>query len=239
MGAEKQHHPKPHWFNPGTHSGSVSLLAFFFYATRLFFAALARFATLLHSRTEASNMKIYTKTGDSGKTSLVEGTRISKAHLRIDSYGHVDELNAFLGLLAGHILNKGRYPFLKNIQDNLFVIGSNLASDPSKRATRIPPIEESDIEQLETAMDQMDAQLPELRHFVLPGGAEVVSHAHICRTVCRRAERAATRLAETDEVPEMVLKYLNRLSDYFFVLSRMLAQEAGAEEVKWIPRSKS
>lgn len=180
-------------------------------------------------------MKVYTKTGDSGKTSLVEGTRISKAHLRIESYGTVDELNAVLGLVADQEVNQPRKPFLKAIQDNLFVIGSNLASDPSKRANKVPPIEVADIAVLESAMDEMDALLPPLRHFVLPGGHSSVSFAHLARTVCRRAERAVTRLYETDEVPELVLVYLNRLSDYFFVLSRMMAQELGVEEVKWVP----
>lgn len=180
-------------------------------------------------------MKIYTKTGDSGKTSLVEGTRISKSALRIEAYGNVDELNSFLGLLADQEVNQKRYPFLKSIQDNLFVIGSNLASDPAKRAARVPPVHTEDIVHLEKAMDEMDAQLPELRHFVLPGGHPAVSAAHICRTVCRRAERGVVRLAEADEVPELVATYLNRLSDYFFVLSRMISQELGVEEVKWVP----
>ncbi len=181
-------------------------------------------------------MKIYTKTGDSGKTSLVEGTRISKSELRIEAYGTVDELNAFLGLLADHDVSKKRYQFLKDIQDQLFVIGANLASDPSKRAERVPPVETENILALEKSMDEMDAEMPELRHFVLPGGHVAVSLAHVCRTVCRRAERAVVRLAENDEVPDLVCTYLNRLSDYFFVLSRKMCQELGVEEVKWIPK---
>lgn len=181
-------------------------------------------------------MKIYTKTGDLGKTSLVEGTRISKAALRIEAYGNVDELNSFLGLLADQEVNRKRYPFLKSIQDNLFVIGSNLASDPAKRSAKVPPIQAEDIVLLEKAMDEMDAQLPDLRHFVLPGGDSAVSTAHICRTVCRRAERGVVRLAEADEVPDLVATYLNRLSDYFFVLSRMMSLELGVEEVKWVPK---
>jgi cob(I)alamin adenosyltransferase len=180
-------------------------------------------------------MKIYTKTGDSGKTSLVEGTRISKSDLRIEAYGTVDELNSFLGLLADHDVNKKRYKFLKQIQDTLFVIGANLASDPAKRAEKVPPVQTSDIVLLENSMDEMDGLLPELRHFVLPGGHVAVSLAHVARTVCRRAERCVVRLSEADEVPELVATYLNRLSDFFFVLSRMLCQELNVEEVKWVP----
>lgn len=181
-------------------------------------------------------MKIYTKTGDSGKTSLVEGTRISKSALRIEAYGNVDELNSFLGLLADQEVNQTRYSFLKAIQDNLFVIGSNLASDPTKRASKVPPIHLEDILVLEKSMDEMDAQLPHLRHFVLPGGHSAVSTAHVCRTVCRRAERGVVRLAEAEEVPDLVATYLNRLSDYFFVLSRLISFELRVEEVKWVPR---
>jgi cob(I)alamin adenosyltransferase len=181
-------------------------------------------------------MKIYTKTGDTGKTSLVEGTRISKSHLRIEAYGNVDELNCFLGLLADQEANRDRYPLLKSIQDNLFVIGSNLASDPSKKSANIPPVDASDIELLESEMDRMDLELPELRHFVLPGGHPAASMAHVCRTVCRRAERGVIRLADHDEVPDRVVVYLNRLSDYFFVLSRMICFEQKVEEVKWVPK---
>jgi cob(I)alamin adenosyltransferase len=180
-------------------------------------------------------MKIYTRTGDTGSTSLVEGTRISKSHLRIEAYGTVDELNSFLGLLADQEVNRSRYPFLKSIQDLLFVIGANLASDPARRAARVPPVKDADIRLLEDAMDLMDESLPPLRHFVLPGGHIAVSFAHVCRTICRRAERCVIRLSEHEEVPPAVVVFLNRLSDYFFVLSRMLCLELGVEEVKWIP----
>lgn len=183
-------------------------------------------------------MKIYTKTGDTGTTSLVEGTRISKSHLRIEAYGTVDELNSFLGLLADHEINKKRYPLLKKIQDLLFVMGANLASDPAKASAKVPPVDPSDIALLEQAMDEMDADLPPLRHFVLPGGHVAVSLAHVARTVCRRAERCVIRLAEADSVPENVVVFLNRLSDFFFVLSRKLCQELEVEEVKWIPAKK-
>lgn len=181
-------------------------------------------------------MKIYTKTGDQGTTSLVEGTRLSKADLRIEAYGNVDELNSFLGLLADQEVNRQRLPFLRSIQNNLFVIGSNLASDPSKRARKIPVVSPEDISALEMAMDDMDAELPPLRHFILPGGHTSVSAAHLCRTVCRRAERSVVRLAEVDKIPDLVMEYLNRLSDYFFVLGRKLGQELQVEEVKWEPR---
>ena len=181
-------------------------------------------------------MKIYTKTGDTGKTSLVEGTRISKGHDRIEAYGTVDELNSFIGLLADQEVNKHRYSLLKAIQDNLFVIGANLASDPEKKADRVPPVKDEDVILLEKAMDEMDESLPELRHFVLPGGHASVSLAHVARTVCRRAERCVIRLTETNEVPELVITYLNRLSDFFFVLGRKISQELEIEEVKWLPR---
>ena len=180
-------------------------------------------------------MKIYTKTGDSGKTSLIEGTRLSKAHERIEAYGTVDELNSFLGLLADQEAGIPYRAFLKGIQDKLFVIGANLASDPGKKTDRVPPVRESDIQKLETAMDEMDAVLPELRHFVLPGGHQAVSLAHVARTVCRRAERCVIRLSEHEEVPELVLPFLNRLSDYFFVLSRKICHDLGLEEHKWHP----
>lgn len=180
-------------------------------------------------------MKIYTRTGDSGKTSLVEGTRLSKAHERIEAYGTVDELNSFIGLLADQEGGESHRPMLKSIQDKLFVIGANLASDPNRRADRIPPVQEQDIILLEKAMDEMDAQLPELRHFVLPGGHPAVSLAHVARTICRRAERCVIRLAADEEVPELIIPYLNRLSDFFFVLSRKICLERGVEEVKWQP----
>jgi cob(I)alamin adenosyltransferase len=180
-------------------------------------------------------MKIYTRTGDSGKTSLVEGTRLSKAHERIEAYGTVDELNSFIGLLADQEAGVQYRTILKSVQDKLFVIGANLASDPNRRAERIPPVKESDISMLENAMDEMDASLPELRHFVLPGGHPAVSLAHVGRTICRRAERCVIKLAADEEVPELIVPYLNRLSDFFFVLSRKICFDLGIEEVKWHP----
>lgn len=182
-------------------------------------------------------MKIYTKTGDSGHTSLIGGARVSKAHLRIDTYGTVDELNSWLGLLRDQEVNAPRREWLKEIQDRLFTIGANLATEPELVQTYLPDLHPHDIEALEKAMDDMDAQLPPLSHFVLPGGHQAVSFAHLARTVCRRAERLAVALAQHEPVSPLVVQYLNRLSDYLFVLSRLMALELGVEEVKWLPRS--
>ncbi|CCH55251.1 ATP/cobalamin adenosyltransferase [Fibrisoma limi BUZ 3] len=183
-------------------------------------------------------MKIYTKTGDKGFTGLIGGRRVSKADLRIDTYGTVDELNAWIGLVRDQPVNSERKVFLKAIQDRLFTIGSELATDPDKAPKRaMPAIVDNDITKLEQAMDQMDTLLPELRAFVLPGGHESVSFCHLARTVCRRAERLVISLNEESPVDELVLQYLNRLSDYLFVLSRLMAQELNAEEVTWQPRT--
>ena len=182
-------------------------------------------------------MKIYTRTGDTGQTSLIGGRRVSKADLRIDSYGTVDELNAWVGLVRDQPVNAHRRPLLKEIQDRLFTIGAELATDPDKPPRQaIPAIMEADVIRLENDMDQMDTELPELRKFVLPGGHASVSYAHLARTVCRRAERLAILLNDQSAVDPLVIKYLNRLSDYLFVLSRKKAQELGAEEVAWEPR---
>jgi cob(I)alamin adenosyltransferase len=181
-------------------------------------------------------MKIYTKTGDAGTTALIGGTRIAKSHIRITAYGNVDELNSHIGLVRDQEVNAIRKDELKEVQDRLFTIGSHLASDPSRSNKKLPDLLESDIKYLEDAMDAMDALLPELRHFVLPGGHTAVSFCHIARTVCRRAERGVIELAHEEEVPAIIIIYLNRLSDYLFVLSRMMCKELNAEEVKWIPR---
>ena len=183
-------------------------------------------------------MKIYTKTGDKGQTGLLGGRRVSKADVRIDAYGTVDELNAWLGLLRDQSINAGRKNFLKEIQDRLFTVGAELAIDPEKDSKRaMPAIAPDDVTALELAMDAMDAQLPGLRAFILPGGHESVSVCHLARTVCRRAERLVTALNDAAPVDEFVLQYLNRLSDYLFVLSRKMAQELNAEEVVWKPRT--
>lgn len=181
-------------------------------------------------------MKIYTKTGDAGTTALIGGTRIAKSHIRIAAYGNVDELNSYIGLVRDQAVNEARKDILKEIQDRLFTLGSHLASDPGKSIKKIPDLLETDISLLENAMDEMDAELPELRHFVLPGGHQSVSFCHIARTVCRRAERGVIELCHEEEVPAIIVKYLNRLSDYLFVLSRIMTKELHADEVKWIPR---
>lgn len=183
-------------------------------------------------------MKIYTKTGDKGETALIGGRRVSKADLRIDAYGTVDELNSWIGLVRDQPVNTGRKELLKEIQDRLFTVGAELATDPQKAPKRtMPVIIPADVLLLEEAMDTMDTELPELRAFVLPGGHEAVSFCHLARTVCRRAERLVISLNEQAPVDELVLQYLNRLSDYLFVLSRKMAHELTAEEVAWKPRT--
>ena len=183
-------------------------------------------------------MKIYTKTGDTGQTALIGGRRVSKADLRLDAYGTVDELNAWIGLLRDQPVNETHRDFLKEIQDRLFTVGAELATDPNAGPKRsMPSIVPDDVTALEQAMDIMDTDLPELRAFVLPGGHQAVSFCHLTRTVCRRAERLVIRLNEQAPVDALVLQYLNRLSDYLFVLSRKMAQELNAEEVVWKPRT--
>jgi cob(I)alamin adenosyltransferase len=181
-------------------------------------------------------MKIYTKTGDQGKTSLIGGTRVYKSHDRIEAYGTIDELNSYIGLVSDQDVNLNRRVLLKEIQDRLFTIGSSLASDPEKSKMKIPDLLESDVILLENEMDQMNEVLPELRFFVLPGGHPSVSLCHVARTVCRRAERLVIGLSQEEFVAELVVKYLNRLSDYLFVLSRKMAQELNVEEIPWKPR---
>ena len=181
-------------------------------------------------------MKIYTKTGDKGTTSLLGGTRVSKGHQRLESYGSVDELNSYIGLLLDHEVNNTRRDLLKTIQDRLFVIGSNLATVPGKELQKVPVLVNDDVEELERAIDQMDQELPPLKYFILPGGHQSVSFCHVARTVCRRVERNVVLLAESEEVAELIIVYLNRLSDYLFVLARKMGQELGIEEVSWQPR---
>ncbi|MBO0358717.1 cob(I)yrinic acid a,c-diamide adenosyltransferase [Hymenobacter sp. BT186] len=181
-------------------------------------------------------MKIYTKTGDKGLTSLIGGTRVPKSSLRIDCYGTVDELNSYIGLLRDQDVNASRRDLLKEIQDRLFTIGASLASDPEKSKMKIPDLHDADVTLLEEEMDRMNVQLPELRVFVLPGGHQSVSFAHVARCVCRRAERLVIHLREDSFVADLVVMYLNRLSDYLFVLSRQMAHDLGAEEVAWKPR---
>ena len=182
-------------------------------------------------------MKIYTKTGDQGLTSLIGGTRVPKSSLRIDCYGTVDELNSYLGLLRDQEVNTLRRDLLKEIQDRLFTIGSHLATDPGQDAPRrLPDLHAEDVAQLEAAMDEMNDVLPALHAFILPGGHPAVSFGHVARCVCRRAERLAVQLREESPVEDLVVMYLNRLSDYLFVLSRAMAHDLGVAEVTWKPR---
>lgn len=181
--------------------------------------------------------KIYTKTGDKGQTSLIGGTRLPKHHIRIEAYGTVDELNSYLGLLRDLISENATHALLLEIQDRLFTIGSHLAADPEKNKMPLPSVFENDVERLEKAMDAIDEVVPELKSFVLPGGHTSVSHCHIARCVCRRAERAVLRLSENESVDALHIKYLNRLSDYLFMLSRWMSVQLGATETPWKPRS--
>jgi cob(I)alamin adenosyltransferase len=180
-------------------------------------------------------MKIYTKTGDKGQTSLFGGARLPKNHIRIEAYGTVDELNSYIGLVRDVAENEAVKSVLKEVQDRLFTIGSNLASDPSKDMIT-PDIHQADITLLETEIDRIMAELPPLRNFILPGGHTTVSFCHIARCVCRRTERLVVALAENERVEMMIIQYLNRLSDYLFALGRLLAKDLGVEEVKWEAR---
>lgn len=181
-------------------------------------------------------MKIYTKTGDKGLTSLIGGTRVPKHHLRIESYGTVDELNSYIGLIRDQDIADEHKIILKEIQDRLFTIGASLAADPEKSKMKIPDLHTGDIELLEKEIDRMDNELPPLRHFILPGGNNAISFCHIARCVCRRAERFIVHLGEDSFVEEKVVIYLNRLSDYLFTLARKIGNEQQIPENEWIPR---
>lgn len=181
-------------------------------------------------------MKIYTKTGDKGQTSLIGGTRVAKYNIRIEAYGTVDELNSYIGLIMCQDINPHDQQLLKEIQDRLFTVGASLAADPEKSKMKIPDLHDTDITLLENEMDAMNELLPALKHFVLPGGNTIISYCHIARCVCRRAERLTVALAENSFVDERVNIYLNRLSDYLFVLARKLTFDYKAEENIWIPR---
>ena len=182
-------------------------------------------------------MKIYTKTGDKGLTSLIGGTRVPKHHIRIESYGTVDELNSYVGMIRDmEGISDHQKNLLKEIQDRLFTIGSSLASDPERSKMKIPDLHDDDILRLEKEMDEMNLEMPELKHFILPGGSVAVSFCHIARCVCRRAERITVQLAEESEVDDRVIIYLNRLSDYLFVLARKISSDNKLPENQWIPR---
>jgi cob(I)alamin adenosyltransferase len=180
--------------------------------------------------------KIYTKTGDRGETSLLGGTRLPKHHIRIEAYGTVDELNSHVGLVRDVVTERETRELLEKIQDRLFSIGSHLATDPLKNKMPLPEVNEEDILVLEKAIDEINAQVPVMKSFVLPGGHVHVSYCHIARCVCRRAERAVLRLAENEKVDAIHYKYLNRLSDYLFMLSRLLVKELKVTEMPWKPR---
>ncbi|GAA3621097.1 cob(I)yrinic acid a,c-diamide adenosyltransferase [Flavivirga jejuensis] len=191
-------------------------------------------------------MKIYTKTGDKGTTALFGGTRVPKHHIRIESYGTIDELNSHLGLIRDQNINEHYKNLLIHIQDRLFTVGAILATDPEKAILKngkerlnIPKISDENIERLEKEMDAMNDELPPMTHFVLPGGHQTVSFCHIARCVCRRAERLTTALNDIEDIEPSALMYLNRLSDYLFVLARKLSYDLQAKEIKWIPEKES
>jgi cob(I)alamin adenosyltransferase len=182
--------------------------------------------------------KIYTKTGDKGTTSLIGGTKVPKSHLRIEAYGTVDELNSYIGLCKDLVADTAAQIVLLEVQDRLFTIGSSLACDPIKEPKmRIPDLIETDVELLEKEMDRMNESIPPMKNFILPGGHTTLSQLHIARCVCRRAERCCVRLElESLEVEAIIIKYLNRLSDYLFVLSRYIGHQMNIEEIPWKPR---
>lgn len=181
-------------------------------------------------------MKIYTKTGDKGQTSLFGGKRLPKYDLQIEAYGTVDELNAYIGLMRDQQVDELTFDTLIEIQDRLFTLGSILATDPDNSKVKVPQLFEKDVEFLEKEIDQMNEQLPEMRSFILPGGHTTVSFCHISRCVCRRAERLVIKLAEKNDINPLTFKYLNRLSDYLFVLSRKFSADLNAKEVTWNAR---
>lgn len=181
-------------------------------------------------------MKIYTKTGDKGTTSLIGGTRVSKDDIRIEAYGTVDELNSWIGLLRDQKPGKEQEDVLLEVQDRLFSIGSNLASDPERSKMKIPHINEEDIQLLEKNIDRMNEELPEMKSFILPGGDQSQSFCHVARCVCRRAERNTIHLSGESFVDPLIIKYLNRLSDYLFVLARKIGKDRSAVETPWRAR---
>lgn len=185
-------------------------------------------------------IKIYTKTGDAGKTSLIGGTKVPKSSLRIEAYGTVDELNSFVGMVSDFCTDEDAKEILLEIQDRLFTIGSELACDPTKNIKmNLPELEEGDVELLEKEMDKMDAELPPMKNFILPGGSPAISSMHVARCICRRAERCCVKLFEEENnVHPLILKYLNRLSDYFFMLARYYGMKNNIPEIIWKARVK-
>lgn len=182
------------------------------------------------------SVKIYTKTGDKGKTSLLGGKKVAKSHERIDAYGNVDELNSFIGLLKDQEAVEMRIEQqLYWIQETLFSLGSILATESGFKGFELPKITQIEITQLEQWIDHYDNQLPKLKNFILPGGHQTVSLCHVCRTVCRRTERGISKLAEQEELDKHILPFINRLSDYFFILARKLSKDLKVPETPWVP----
>ena len=188
-------------------------------------------------------MKIYTKTGDKGSTSLYGGTRVPKHNIRIDAYGTADELNSHIGLIRDQKIDDRTSKTLLKIQNEIFTLGAMLATPPDKEKLKsgkerlnIPKISNDDILFLETEIDYMDTNLPQMTNFILPGGHETVSFCHIARCVCRRTERLVVNLNEQEPIDELIISYLNRLSDYLFVLARKLTIDNHATEIPWIPK---
>lgn len=181
-------------------------------------------------------MKIYTKQGDTGQTSLIGGTRVPKHHIRIEAYGTTDELNSYLGLLGEYAEMKDFVPLIRSIQDTLFVIGSHLANDAAKSHFSPSEITEDEVSLLEKSIDQMDMELPPLKNFVLPGGCAANATAHVARCVCRRAERCVVHLHENEPVSPTILHYLNRLSDWLFTVARYVSHTSGSIEIVWKTR---
>ena len=191
-------------------------------------------------------MKIYTKTGDTGTTALFGGTRVKKYNLRIESYGTVDELNSYIGLIKDQEISDLHKSYLLQIQNKLFTLGAMLATPPEKETLKsgkqrlnIPKIDETSILSLENKIDKIDEELPQMTHFILPGGHQAISFCHIARCVCRRAERLSVELNDQEKINTNIIIYLNRLSDYLFMLARKLSKDLSIEEIKWIPEKKS
>lgn len=180
-------------------------------------------------------MKIYTKTGDKGTTSLLGGTRVPKFHARLEAYGTVDELNSYIGLIREFVEAENDKQILLQVQNKLFALGGNLANEKYENANRVPEVTEADIELLEKQMDAYDKVMEPLKTFIIPGGSTAASYCHIARTVCRRAERNVVRLAEEVEINELIVRYLNRLSDFLFTLSRKVLHDVKKDEIPWQP----
>lgn len=187
-------------------------------------------------RWSLASIKIYTKSGDSGTTSLVNGKRIAKSNLRLDAYGTVDELNSHIGVLVSLLETyafQGAERFLKKTQNHLFNAGSQLACADEELSKSLPQITQDHIAAIEKEIDEMTSTLPELKTFILPGGTAIAAQAHVLRTVCRRAERETCRLLDTEKIPDTIVPYLNRLSDYFFVLARFFNGNLGVADIAW------